>query len=183
MKFVNDYRYLLEFDFPSSQFLEKHKDSLFQAYVESRKTLYKGNDFTLINSPINHYFNQKIKNLIEDNFYLNHTNVDIGLNLYVQDNENNASIFHNHSHTPSSICGVFYYNIPKEGGEFEVFDYPNHPIENSIQFKPQEDKIYVFPPWLYHRPLPQKDKTPRLCINFQYIGDSRPIMKKFGFIW
>jgi hypothetical protein len=180
MRFLN--MYLLEFDFPSSKFLRNYKEELLGDFLNNTNA-NGARDMALIESPICDYFEDKIKHIIEDNFHLNHTKYPVQFNLYAQNHENFGSNFHTHSHSPSSICGVFYLDIPQEGGEFEIFHYPYISIDKPFRFKPQEDKLYLFPPWLHHRPLPQKDKEYRICINFNYVGDSRPMLKSLGNIW
>ena len=82
-----------------------------------------------------------------------------------------------------TICGVMYLDIPEEGGEIEFIHYPDNGEDNAIKIKPQEDKVYLFPSWLYHRPLSHTSNISRLCINFGYVSDSRPILRNIGILW
>lgn len=180
MKFIGS-KFLIELDFPSSKFLGENRDFMLDVYRKHK--VESSNDVILIHTPINYYFGERIKRSVESSFHLPPTDTDVAINLYVQNSQNSSPIFHNHIHTPSTICGVFYLDIPKEGGEFEILLSPQEDGSGIIKFKPKEDKLYLFPPWLFHRPLPQKDEKPRFCLNFQYITDSRPILKKFGYTW
>lgn len=173
------HRYLHEFDFPSSNFLRKNKEDLIN-YYKSFKSSTSTIDVRLNNTPINIEFQDKIKNLIENNYIVLKTQDPLHFNAYIQGNNNTPSYFHNHIHSPMTICGVFYLDVPKEGGEFEIFDLPHTP---SFKIKPQEDKLYIFPSWLYHKPHPQQDEKIRVCINIGYVSNSRPIVKKDGTLW
>jgi hypothetical protein len=82
-----------------------------------------------------------------------------------------------------TICGVMYLDLPRIGGEIEFIEYPDRGENNPIKIKPQEDKIYLFPSWLYHRPLPHISPITRICINFGYVSNSRPILKNYGIRW
>ena len=140
-------------------------------------------DVVLKNTPLNSYFNSKIRKTIHSIFEVDETNIDIDYNLYTQNNNQTQFRYHNHIHTQASICGVFYTKIPKVGGEFQVIHSPFFPYERPLTFKPKINKIYFFPSWLYHSPSPQKDKETRICINITYTTHSRPIVKGDGVIW
>ena len=100
--------------------------------------------------------------------------------LYYQDNENFASVFHQH-YDLSQITAVTYIDPPKkeDGGGIEFFYHDNM----KVTLHPLPNYIYYFPSWLLHRPLPQTTSKPRLCINWCYEGSTRPIHKKTGDRW
>jgi hypothetical protein len=180
MKIIH--KYLHEFDFPFSEFLRSEKENIVEWFYNN-----EGQDGTadknIKNSPVNDFFNNRIKDLIETYYYIIPTIHDIDFNIYIQDNNPSPTNFHTHIHVPQAISGVMYLDVPLEGGEFEIFHEPHILKENPLRIKPQEDKLYLFPPWLHHRPLPQKDTTPRLCVNIGYLSDSKPMLKNFGIKW
>ena len=180
MKFI-DFEYLIEADFECEEFLNKNYQNLINYYDNGKVEGF--NDLGLVDTPINSFFNPKIEKIIHDTFIVEKHNWGATYNLYVQDNTNTKHNWHNHIHLASSICGVFYTQLPKEGGEFEVIHPPSFEIDQPLRFKPQLNKIYLFPSWLYHRATPQKDKEKRICINIAYPSYFRPIVKNFGYIW
>tara|TARA_R110002012_G_scaffold269511_1_gene453622 strand:- start:162 stop:704 length:543 start_codon:yes stop_codon:yes gene_type:complete len=180
MKFIG-FEYLIEEDFECEEFLNNNYQNLIQYY--SKNKIEELNDIELIDTPINDFFDPKIKKLLHDTFIIDNHNWDMKYNVYVQDNTTTKYNWHNHVHAPESICGVFYTKIPKEGGELQIMHPPHFKIDEPLTFKPQLNKIYLFPSWLYHKPTPQKDKEKRICINIGYASHSRPIVKNFGYIW
>jgi hypothetical protein len=185
MKFIHDY--IHECDFPSSQFLRENKDNLIRFYKDTindpKINVINTFDVNLNNTPLSSFFNKPIKNLIEEHYIVKSSPFDIVFNLYVQDNKSSKGGFHNHIHTPMTICGVMYLDVPKEGGEIEFIHYPFNKESNPIRVKPQEDKLYLFPSWLYHRPLPHTSNITRICINMGYISNSRPLLRNIGKTW
>ena len=177
------HNYIHEFDFFSSAFLRRDKEELVRFYEDNRGKGDGSNDIELTNTPLSHFFNLKVKNLIKENYIIDHSKEDIAFNLYIQNKDISENIFHNHIHRNFSICGVMYLDVPQEGGEIEFLHYPENGENNPIKIKPQEDKIYFFPPWLYHRPLPHISLTTRICINLGYRSNLRPILKKYNLMW
>ena len=181
MQFTNKFQYLIEEDFDSEDFLSHHYQNIVNYYSTLEDERFF--DVKLEKTPIPQFFTPKIKKIVNDIFVVDDSNIDIDYNLYVQDNSNLKYVYHNHIHLPASICGVFYTNLPKKGGEFNVIHPPLFTRENPLVFKPQLNKIYLFPSWLYHCPSPQEDKEKRVCINITYASHSRPIVKNYGIIW
>ena len=99
--------------------------------------------------------------------------------IYVQDNEDSINQFH--SHFQASLVATLYLDpIENEsGGELEIVIPPSEPLK----IIPRKDYIYFIPGWLLHRPLPQKRKTPRFCLNWVYTSNRRPIHKLTGERW
>ena len=178
------HRYVHEHDFESSVFLRENKNHLIRMHRDyTSNPEYDSNDVSLLQTPLNNYFNQKLKDLIEKYYIVEKSLHDAIFNVYVQSPKFSANFYHNHIHTPQTICGVMYLDIPQEGGEIEFIHYPDFTPDNPIRIKPQEDKLYLFPSWLYHKPLPHSSSTPRICINIGYITGSKPITRDYGFIW
>ena len=117
----------------------------------------------------------KFINLIKDNFdNLDHQINEVMPWIYVQNNIHYKSEWHNHDRT-STINAVFYIDPPKDGGELCI-SYPPV-LGNVVMVKPEVNKIYIFPYWLYHKPMPQKDSHWRISVNLEYHCSPRPIIK------
>lgn len=175
------HRHLHEVDFIYSDKIKEYESYIFREYEEFLKKDLRGNDFFINNRELSDWFNQKLNKIVKKYYHVSspfHDN--LGLRAYIQTNTPTNSFFHSHIHQPGVICGVMYYNIPKEGGEFEIFDSPHEP---PFKIKPKLNKVYFFPNWLYHRPTPQKDDISRICLNWIYNSNVRPISKNLGEKW
>ena len=104
----------------------------------------------------------------------------ISIMAYYQTNEEGISKFHNHARY-STLTATTYIDPPNEdeGGQLEFFNPP----DNNLTISPKKDVIYFFPSWLLHRPLPQTNKEPRICLNWGYESTLRPIHKITGDRW
>jgi hypothetical protein len=69
---------------------------------------------------------------------------------------------------------------PGEGGEI-IFN--GIVFKNTFKLTPQPGKIYIFPSWLYHTPLPQTTLTNRISLNWGYLSRLRPIHKITKQLW
>jgi hypothetical protein len=125
------------------------------------------------------YFIPKIESIINKHYIVTPSFERTTIRCYKQTNQDESYIFHNHVGILGNINVIFYINIPKEGGELEFLD----PVSNTIRIKPQKDKIYLMPQWLYHTPLPHKDDITRISFNWSYAGTNRPIHKQTGDVW
>lgn len=181
MEFVNGFEYLIEENIDSENFLSNNYQNMIDYYIKFKKEKFF--DVGLENTPIPQFFSPKIKKIINDLFIIDNSNIDIIYNMYAQDNSNLKQVYHNHIHHPVSICGVFYTNLPKKGGEFNIIHPPFFTQEKPFSFKPQINKIYFFPSWLYHCPSPQEDKEKRICINIAYTSHTKPIVKNYEIVW
>ena len=176
------YPYILECDFPIEEFTDKHISSIkedFEKFWDDPNR--EGNDMVIRNEEFTSYITLQISNIIENIFIIGPKISYIStLNLYVQTNTCGTSYFHNHVQSPGNVCTTFYKNIPKEGGEI-IFN--NSKLNGEVKIKPKINKLYIFPKWLDHTPLPQLDKEPRFCFNWDYPGALRPTLKKTGELW
>ena len=176
-------KYFHEYDFPYNDYLQKEKDNLVDFYTKNvNKDTY---DVGLYQTPINAFFNKKINKIIEKYYIVKKSLYPPALNLYIQSNEPYITDdrYHNHIHHPFAICGVFYTNLPDEGGEFSFYHPPHIPQKSPIIIKPKINKLYLFPPWLYHATLQQQTPTPRISLNIGYISNSKAILKDYNIIW
>ena len=176
--------YIHEYDFPYHDILKLWKEDLLNFYLHEKKDnpsltdLYIPPDYPLVN-----LIEPKLNQIVEDNYLIGKPLINPSLRIYVQNNVQHTSFYHHHL-TPSTISGVFYIDPPKEGGEISFllkFDNENKPKE--LILKPEKNKLYLFPYWLYHKPQPQKDKEYRICFNWMYGSPIRPFHKITGISW
>jgi len=175
--------YIHEYDFEYSELLQPHIESFIEIFDQYVKDKYlKTNNLILPNIPVIQALETNLHNLIITNYYAGPHAVDSRINLYIQDNTVNEKRlrFHNHMDSPGNLSLVFYMNIPEENGEisFKFFPY-----EEDFKIKPKLNKVYVFPSWVYHKPNKHEDNINRLCFNWIYPGNIRPIHKILGNLW
>ena len=170
------------YDFQYSDFLYNHLGEIIEKYKKEREKDYNGEDRQLNIEKINEFLYPQIYKLIEDNFYVGKRYENFPIFTYVQTPSDQTHIpdFHTHTHNPGNLCGVFYLNIPQQGGELQI-TYP--PFFENFLIKPQLNKVYLFPVWLMHRALPHSGDKERISFNFTYPGNIRPIHKFTGDIW
>ena len=176
-------RWLLEVDFEYSNFLSPYIDNILKEYNNIQEQEQNESFDIILNiKDINNYLLPKLKKTIQKYFFIDEEYETSECNVYVQPPEykqTTPSFLHNHAHSPGNICGVFYLNIPKEGGEFWI----NNPPYIDLKIKPKLDKLYLFPIWLNHAALPHKDDIYRISFNWMYGGIQRPVYKFKGNFW
>jgi len=171
--------YIHEYDFPYHDYLKSYKEDLINHYFYLKKENKNITDFDLpLFHPITTFLIPKLNKIIKKNYWTDKPIANLGLRAYVQNNKENSSFYHNHK-TPGSISGIFYLDPPQEGGEISFLINPDQDIPHlkEIIFKPKKNKLYLFPYWMYHKPLPQKDEDYRICFNWVHGSPTRPIHK------
>ena len=173
MTFRAIHPFIHEYDFPFRDEFMSHRDEIirqFKEKVDSSKNKNREN-YTVIyeHAALQQQVQQRFDKIVTENYAVSPRIRPTTLNIYLQNNRHSANLWHDHVLT-STINAVIYFNLPKSGGGFE-FNYQG----DISQLKPQEDKIYLFPYWLLHRPLPQEDEDYRICINLEYLCQARPM--------
>lgn len=183
VKLLNDYVH--QYDLNYVDILDPIKEEILQTYYNyKRQNNEHKTDFLFdMESKGFKEVNFKLNKLIEKNYFVGEKLHPGGIAVYIQDNKNNTSILHNHISEMSTIGGVFYLNIPQKGGEILFRDLENNQWGDELIIKPELNKVYVFPYWLPHAPLPQQDETPRICFNWRYGTTQRPIHKYYLIKW
>jgi len=170
--------YLYEVDFPYVSKMQHDKEKIIKSFWE------KIGDANEKGSHNIQYFDDKLQKNLKKIFYqiLHHHFVlspplnPFLIHCYVQTKDEYASVWHNHIHA-SSLAATFYLEIPKEGGEIEFCD---HRYGGNTILKPKLNKLYIFPSWMFHRPLPHYDEdVVRVCVNLDYDCLERPKPKLF----
>jgi len=183
MNFVKDIHYYIhEYDFKYHDYLSQYNNELIDYYYKINSTPKEGkfDNVQVNNPPLEDFLIEKLTKLVINNYHAGEYTINMGLNIHVQDNNYKPSkLYHNHVIIPGNICAVFYTNIPKEGGEIE---FNIDPFE-KVRVKPEKNKIYLFPIWLYHRSIEHKDDINRICFNWTYTGNIRPIHKTLASRW
>ena len=160
--------------------LLNYKDLIIEEFYQKKG---KENNVIINNLKLKKYLDKHLF-FILNKFYISEIYPSYNQYLsYVQDNNHPGDPnFHNHINDKVNITAVMYINPPKagEGGEISFcFTHSN----NVKTFQPQEDMIYLFPSWAFHKPEIQTTETPRICINWGIYSYIRPIHKITGNIW
>jgi uncharacterized protein (TIGR02466 family) len=85
---------------------------------------------------------------------------------------------HHDPHDGTFMSGVFYVKVPENSGEIKLYDprpsillttrdmtYYNNGYTHYC-YKPEENFMLIFPPWLEHSVYPNKSKEKRISIGF-----------------
>tara|TARA_R110000803_G_scaffold36285_1_gene78003 strand:+ start:1845 stop:2405 length:561 start_codon:yes stop_codon:yes gene_type:complete len=171
-------QYIIAIEFPYHDYVSKYKDKLISNYTTLKQQHPDLTDIPVEINELNDTILPAIDKLVNHQFWVGDPISNSSMYVYIQNNEIFESRYHNHVHIGGTINAVFYIDPPQEGGEIEfIYDIQNN---NSLKIQPQPNVIYFFPNWLYHRPLPQKDKHYRLCFNYRHNSNVRPIHKLSG---
>jgi len=171
------------FDFDTS-WLKPYKEDMVNQYFKTIDVI-DGNNTPYKNNEIEKSLSFRFEKTIKDNFIVTRNIKEIKPWIYVQNNKHTLNQWHNHINS-ATLNATLYLDPPKDGGEL-CFIYPDNLQENIedtyIKIKPEENKLYVFPSWIMHKPLPQKDKKYRVCINLEWYCKQRPISKESFKVW
>ena len=183
------HNYIHEYDLNYSDVFLVNLSSILGEHREGYENRKRGGgsltDITLQNPIINNFIIPKLHKVVTDNFYVDPPLIEYGIRVYKQTSKEYKSALHSHIHIMHSISAVFYLNIPQEGGEI-YFEYMKGSRFGNLELKlkPLINKVYLFPSWLPHTPLPHKDENiTRLSFNWGYGSDARPRHKATGTIW
>ena len=172
-------QYFIEQDFFIDELSQKFKEKIIDQFLKEISSL----------GPKSHnveFYHNEFTTVVGDKFQeVVHTLFDVGEILrpvktwiYLQNNETFSSHWHNHLST-SAVNAVFYIDPPQNGGELECC----YNVEERFKITPRANKLYLFPGWMPHRPLPQEDCSWRIAVNLEYCCRERPILKKNSVIW
>ena len=161
-KFKEISPYIHQYDFPILSIVKPHINSILNQFFELKdKMIEKGiNNVPIMDENLASILDNKFSKVIENNYDIGDSFIStVRPAIYVQNNKDFKSDLHNHIDT-TSITAVTYINPPKgsDGGEIE---FPHPPTENYV-IQPTEGRLYVFPGWLYHRPLKQNNEDWRI---------------------
>ena len=182
------HKFIHEYDFPYHDYLKIYKEELISNYLRQKEFDKSITDLQLpMSHPLNIFLPSKLNKIVKKNYWTGKPLTNYGFRIYIQNNINNTSFYHNHinEYQTSSISGVFYTDPPKDGGEISFLVNPdNHPDSpKEIIIKPKQNKLYLFPYWIFHKPLPQKDEEYRICFNWVHGSPTRPIHKLETITW
>jgi hypothetical protein len=171
--------YLHEYDFPYNDYLLNNLDYIkdtFYTQIEANHQKFRANAEIDFHHPLSQFLITKLINIVTENYYVSPPFVPVPLSTYIQTKEENFPFSHNHHSSGQGITGVFYVNVPNigEGGEIK---FHLNSYENTYILRPQINKLYLFPSWLYHEPLPQTSPTTRISLNWAYNSGTYPIHK------
>ena len=174
--FVQQYFIAVPFDFEEHhQLFKGDMIDVFKVYLENKTPF--GNNTAYKNAEYSVPIMTEFEKIVQREF-------DIGENIkaeklpyvYCQTDKIFVSEYHNHINS-STINAVTYIDLPQEGGELEVECCGLHTI------KVYENYLYLFPGWMIHRPLPQKDTSWRICVNLEYVSNDSAYCKSTKTKW
>jgi hypothetical protein len=186
--------YLFECDFDIQMLVDEHKEAMVEKFYHDKILNNRGQGYNTgyENKEFDREIGAKFARAVNENFVINPDRVvenngfigtmvynefkPIQAWIYCQNNEHFASKAHTHINT-STINAVSYIDIPSDGGALEL-----EIMGETLHLKPDTGKIYFFPYWVVHKPLPQKDKQWRICINLEFFDECRPL-RRTGVWW
>lgn len=178
--------FVLVKDFPYSSYIKQHEQLLIDHFISnhgiwrSNQTSDTGYNISCDDLKELDFVKDRFKEVIFDNFSGINANYTIDCSIYIQNKQNFSSVWHSHTQT-STIVATTYINVPDIGGELIC-----KIKEEPYALKLEEDKIYMFPYWLQHKPSPQHDEHDdlwRICLNLQFQCDNRVMVKETGIMW
>ena len=176
--------YLHEYEFPHHDYLLHHFEylqSLFSKGIEKQLKENTNNVF-LNEGPVYDFINSKLIEVITENYHVSSPFSHSSIGVYLQTNEQFISTYHNHISSSDITC-ILYINPPPPGTGGELQCLTEVLEDAPIVVKPQVNKLYVLPSWVYHRPIPQTHPSPRISLNWGYNSSIRPIHKITGDRW
>ena len=178
-----------ETDCPSRDLLYPYKDEMVEHYFND--TLDEGGSSLYTNEVIEKDIIPRIHKTVANAFRMKVEKINSY--IYVQNNEKFSPIFHHHIHClpnilTASLTATLYLDPPQKGGEFQflpsLFHHETYDEDlKGYTFKVEENKLYFFPSWWMHRPLPQEDETYRVCISFEILSFDRPLFTHENVVW
>lgn len=156
--------------------LVKYKDSLVKEFMDNYKEFFKERkvNVTCEIKEFNDEFMPLMYYIVENYYEADEAWKHTTFGTYLQDNKRQINQFHTHW-SQTTLSSVMYIDpLEKdEGGELELW-FPPAP---AWKFQPEKDYIYFFPSWVLHRPVEQKVDKKRICMNWGYQCNKRPIHK------
>jgi len=167
--------FFLPYPFDVEVINKKHYTNMIKTYYDKIGTV---NGYNVLYDDIeyNEVVTKKFVDVVQTLFDITPPLNSIKTWIYVQNSKDYNSVWHNHIRT-ASLNGTFYINLPKVGGKLEIFE------GGSTQIDLEPKTLYLFPGWMYHRPLPQIDEEYRVCVNVEYYTDVRPLCNVTNLRW
>lgn len=171
-------QFVHRYDFFIEDIISPYKEQIIKEGLHWRDVKPEEEGFNLILNiePLKSKIQKKFDLVVQENYLVSPPTMPSEVSAYIQNNTNPISFFHHH--LLSTIVGVTYLNIPKIGGEIEFLLQ-----DIKVTLKPEPNSLYLFPGWMFHRPLPQKDEQTRICINLDYHSKDRPMHKASKTQW
>ena len=173
-------KYLIIKDFNFEKLNAAHKSSMIKKFKKdklSSELTTGGYNTEYDDEAYRRTIEKAFLNIIEDTFRVSDSFVPVKTWIYVQNKERFNSVWHTHVNT-SSVNAVFYIDPPKKGGGLNL-----RLNGKEVVIYPAVNKLYMFPYWMEHRPLPQDDDDWRISVNIEYFCAQRPVVKETGTIW
>jgi len=181
--------YIHEYSFPFHDLIKEYKDIIIKKFYEVQEPTFGSN--SAANFPTGEelgiapkLLTSQIMHIVRKYYIIEEViDPDDHFGLYVQNKEYSASVFHNHINTPNfgAMVGTFYIDPPNEneGGGLSFMFHE----KTKFGIPVKKDKLYLFPNWVLHAPLPQAKEDWRICFNYSIYSIRKPLNKFTGDIW
>jgi hypothetical protein len=183
-KIINPY--LHQYNSSIYNTLIKNKQ-FFEDYFNSKEKYLPDNTYNVMltnveSDPYNLINNEFLK-IIRKYYEVSPPSIPSQIGIYKQNNTyyNSSNFIHNHINA-ATLTGIMYIDPPGPGEGGEII-FNGIVFKNTFKLTPQPGKIYIFPSWLYHTPLPQTTLTNRISLNWGYLSRLRPIHKITKQLW
>lgn len=186
IKFWRINEFIHEYTVPGlHSFLSEHENEIEKEVNEFANGEFTGaHNFPTNNNNLNNFITSICKFILSKYYLVGEQYSDLSVAIYTQSKDHNQELYHTHrskSLGSASLTSTTYLNPPpkEEGGGISFYLHDNdRPI-----IQPEIDKIYFFPGWVLHTPLPQSSLINRYCFNWVYQCNMRPIHKLTADIW
>tara|TARA_R110000796_G_scaffold237855_1_gene358041 strand:+ start:364 stop:906 length:543 start_codon:yes stop_codon:yes gene_type:complete len=180
MEFKRFNKYLHAYYFPYHDYLKEFKDEITNEYYTQSQTDDKHVDIKIKNKELEGFIQEKFNEIAESYYVLTPSTHEGNVQAYVQNNQRNVSVWHNHIHNIGALSAITYIDPPQQGGQIEFFY--NEPSD-IMRLQPAPNWVYFFPQWVYHRPISQKDDLDRVCLLWVHKSNKRPVNIITGDLW
>jgi hypothetical protein len=166
--------------------LLKYKNKILKNYYTQKDKVFVAEN--KYNTPFTdpsfyHEFDSLLYGIVNNYYLVGEVFDPKTIGIYIQTPDSYRSMRHNH-YNSGMITSTLYIdpieNID-EGGGIEF--YIGSESQDQWIIYPKKDNIYFFPSWLIHSPLPQTREKERICLNWGYDTNIRPIHKVTGDRW
>ena len=166
-------------DFYVNDLGSRHKDRMVSTFIDKKinGTENRGYNTLYENVEYNHAVSNLFNDVVHQHFDVKDTQRPIKAWIYCQNKEHYKLIWHDHIKT-CSINATTYIDT-KEGEGSTELSY----LHKRYEIIPEKNKIYIWPGWMAHRPLPPNTDDWRVCVNLEYYTLQRPILRSGGVVW
>ena len=113
------------------------------------KKMYTGYNFEVPNIGFLEKLSSKLKTTLNNLFGEYHQEQIENVFCYASNEKFKFDLWHDHTHTGTTLVSVYYLNLPKNNETGIQFQYGDTEI---LDYYPEEGELILFPHYLMHRP-------------------------------